>query len=234
MNQNKNILAMKDVTKRFGDLTAVNSVSLEVGKGEIKGLIGPNGAGKTTLFNLINGVHEPDSGRIIFKGRNIKGMKPFEIARLGIGRSFQLIRAFEHLTVWEDLITFSRVKEPESRASELLSLCELDHLSGEYCSDLSYGQQKLLSICRSVMLDADLLLLDEPVAGVNPTMENKIVELIKNINSEGKSFIMIEHEFEKMEICDKIIALLSGEKLREADYEEIRSDEEIINRYFGG
>jgi len=228
------LLDIKRVNKRFDSLLALSDCSFNVEQGEIIGLIGPNGAGKTTLFNLVTGFLPLDSGQILFKGENVAGMKPYAIARKGIVRTFQITRIFAKLTLLENLILPSNVSNTEERASELLDLAELKDLKDEYASDLSYGQQKLLSLMQALMSDPALILLDEPAAGINPTMRNKIINLIHSLNDMGKSFIIIEHDMDViMKHCDRIIVLSFGEKIAEGTSDEIGNDEQVLKAYFG-
>ena len=228
------ILQLQDVTKSFGNLTAVNDCSFEVERNLIVGLIGPNGAGKTTLFNLIAGSHTADEGEIIFKDQAITNLRPYQIAEKGIGKTFQITRVFSKMTLMENLIVAARVRNRDDRALELLELTGLIDLKGDYASDLSYGQQKLLALIRVLMFDPDLILLDEPAAGINPTMQNKIMDLIHKLKDEGMTFLIIEHDMEViMEHSDKIVVLNFGEKIAEGTAEEIKGNDEVLKAYFG-
>jgi ABC-type branched-subunit amino acid transport system ATPase component len=228
------ILKLQDVTKSFGNLTAVNHCSFEVEKDRIIGLIGPNGAGKTTLFNLITGSYTTDEGKILFKDQPITNLKPYQIAEKGIGKTFQITRVFSKMTLMENLIVAARVRNRDERALELLELAGLIDLKGDYASDLSYGQQKLLALIRVLMFDPDLILLDEPAAGINPTMQNKIMDLIHKLKDESKTFLIIEHDMEViMEHSDKIVVLNFGEKIAEGTAEEIKGNEDVLKAYFG-
>ena len=186
------ILQLQEVTKSFGNLTAVNHCSFGVERNWIIGLIGPNGAGKTTLFNLITGSYTADAGDILFKDQPITSLKPYQIAEKGIGKTFQITRVFSKMTLMENLIVAARVRNKDERALELLELAGLIDLKGDYASDLSYGQQKLLALIRVLMFDPDLILLDEPAAGINPTMQNKIMDRIHKLKDDGKTFLIIE------------------------------------------
>lgn len=228
------ILDVRNVKKSFHRLQALSACSFSVERGKIIGLIGPNGAGKTTLFNLMTGFLAPDSGRILFNGEDITGLKPYLIARKGIGRTSQITRIFPKMTLSENLILPARMANAKERAFQLLELAGLMDLRDEYGSDLSFGQQKLLSLMQILMLDPSLVLLDEPAAGINPTMQNKIVSLIHRLNDLGKTFIIIEHDMEViMNHCHKIIVLCFGEKIAEGTSEEIRRNEQVLKAYFG-
>ncbi len=226
------ILELLEVSKRFGGLQAVNRCSFAVEERTITGLIGPNGAGKTTLFNLISGVLRPDRGRILFQGEEIQGLKPHQIARRGLGRTFQLSRIFPKLTLWENLMV---VTEDAPRARALLELAGLWPLRDHYAYELSFGQQKLLDLVRVMMLEPRLVLLDEPAAGINPTMRNRILEVIHLLNAQGTTFLIIEHDMDViMEHCHWVIALNFGEVIAQGPPEAVRTDEEVLRAYFGG
>jgi len=228
------ILQLQDVTKCFGSLVAVNKCSFALEKNRITGLIGPNGAGKTTLFNVITGFFTTDEGQIIFKGHQINNLRPYRIAERGIGRTFQITRVFPKMTLMENLIVAARVEKRDERALELLEVAGLIDLRGEYASDLSYGQQKLLALIRVLMFDPDLILLDEPAAGINPTMQNKIMELIHKLKEGGKTFLIIEHDMKViMGHSDKIVVFNFGEKIAEGTGEEIKNNDEVLKAYFG-
>lgn len=231
------LLEVQNVTKRFGSLAAINDLSLGVEKGKITGLIGPNGAGKTTLFNVITGSLKPDQGKIIFKGRDITAKKPYQIARLGIGRTYQLIRIFAQMTVVENLLTAGNVKgrDIEKQALEWLEWFGLIPLKNSYASELSVGQQKILSVLRILMFDADLMLLDELAAGVNQVEQEKILEFIHELRvQKGKTFLIIEHDMDLvMGHCERIICMNFGEKIAEGTSQEIQNNERVIEAYFG-
>jgi len=229
------ILQLKNVTKSFGRLRAVSNCSFDLKRDRIVGLIGPNGAGKSTLFNLITGNIRPDRGRIIFRGHDITRLRPYKIARLGIGRAFQITRIFSRMTLMENLMVTARVRNKNERALNLLELAGLIDLREEYAGDLSFGQQKLLELTRVLMFDADLILLDEPAAGINPTMQNKILAIIHKLRDEGKTFLIIEHDMEViMEHSDSILVLNFGEKIAEGTGAEIKKNEKVLDAYFGG
>lgn len=229
------IFEVRNITKRFGSLQAISKCSFEVEERKIVGLIGPNGAGKTTLFNIITGYLSLDSGQVLLKGEDITGLKPYMIARKGIGRTHQITRVFPKMTLLENLILPAQKSDAKERALELLKLTELVDLREEYASDLSYGQQKLLSLMQVLMLDPFLILLDEPAAGINPVMQNKILALIHSLNDDmGKTFIIIEHDIDViMGHCDKVLVLCFGEKIAEGTPDEIKCNEKVLCAYFG-
>ena len=230
------LLRIDEVVKKFGEVAALDHCSFTIEAGTITGLIGPNGAGKTTLFNLITGVIQPDDGHIYLKGEEITGKKPYEIARRGVGRTYQIIRIFPKMTLLENLIVVGKGTERTTaeRALELLRLVKLDEKREDYASDLSFGQQKLLSLAQVLMLDPRLILLDEPAAGINPTLQNELMGLIHRLNEEGKTFIIVEHDMNViMNHCQNAIALNYGQKIAEGSCSLIQKDERLLEHYFG-
>ncbi len=230
------LLRVEDVVKKFGEVVALDHCSFVIEPGSITGLIGPNGAGKTTLFNLITGVLQADSGRIYLKGEEITGKKPYEIARRGVGRTYQIIRIFPKMTLLENLIVVGKEKERKvlEKAMDLLHLVKLADKKDDYASDLSFGQQKLLSLAQVLMLDAELILLDEPAAGINPTLQNELMALIHQLNEGGKTFIIVEHDMNViMNHCQNAIALNYGQKIAEGSCSVIQKDERLLEHYFG-
>lgn len=228
------ILEVHGVEKNFGGLQALAECSFSVADGEIVGLIGPNGSGKTTVFNIVVGYLPLDAGRIVFRGEDVTGLRPYQVARKGIGRTFQVTRIFPNMTLMENLLLPARGGTTGERANELLELVDLAELRDEYANDLSFGQQRLLSIIQVLMLDPGLILLDEPAAGVNPAMQKKLLELIHRLNGEGKTFLIIEHNMDVvMNHCQRIVVLSTGRKIAEGPPEEIRRNEAVLTAYFG-
>ena len=230
------ILEVRGVSKRFGGVTAVQNCSLAVEPGKIVALVGPNGSGKTTLFNLITGVERLDEGEIYFKGDRINHLPPHKIARRGIGRTFQLIRVFPELTALENLLVVARQDwEPAyRRALELLTFVKLDQLRGEFAGNLSYGQQRLLEFARVLMIDPDLVLLDEPAAGINRSLLNDLLNAIRDLRAGGKTVLIVEHDMKVvMDLSEKIFVLDHGEKLTEGTPETVLKDERVLEAYFG-
>ena len=234
MTADRPILEIQDVRKSFGGVHALAGCGFSVGEGEIVGLIGPNGSGKTTLFNTIVGYLPLDGGRILYRGENVTGLPPYQIARKGIGRTFQVTRIFPKMTLMENVTLPTRNAAAGDRAHELLELVGLADLRDEYASDLSFGQQRLLSIIQVLMLDPGLILLDEPAAGVSPVMQKKLLELIHYLNEEGRTFLIIEHNMDVvMNNCERVVVLSMGEKIAEGSPEEVRRDEAVLTAYFG-
>jgi branched-chain amino acid transport system ATP-binding protein len=231
------VLEVRSVTKNFGQLAAVNKLSFNIEERKITGLIGPNGAGKTTLFNIITGVHKADEGKIFFRGRDITNLKSYQVARMGVGRTWQLIRIFSKMTVFENLLIASKLAggKEDKKALELLGLFGLLREKDNYAGELSIGQQKILSIARILMFDADLMLLDELAAGVNPDEQAIMMRHIHELCEErGKTFLIIEHDMDLvMGHCDKVICMNFGEKITEGSPGEVRANQNVIEAYFG-
>jgi ABC-type branched-subunit amino acid transport system ATPase component len=230
------ILEIREVTKRFGGVIAVDRCSLELAPGKIYGLIGPNGSGKTTLFNCITSLEPHDGGEIRYKGACIDGLKAHQVARRGIGRTFQIIRVFPEMTALENLLVATRqpLDVARRRALEMLQLVTLERLENEYAGNLSYGQQKLLEFARVLITDPELILLDEPAAGVNRTLLNDLLEAIRNLRAQGKTIFIVEHDMKViMDLSEKIFVLDHGEKIAEGPPLAIQHNEQVMEAYFG-
>ncbi len=250
------VLEVEGLKKSFGGLVATDDVSLEVERGSITGIIGPNGAGKSTLFNLISGFYEPDEGRVAVNGTDVTGRQPNRVVGEGLLRTFQTPRRLESMTVREAMLTGAQSQLGESiprllvsgsgvteqerenleRANELLEFFEIDHLATEPTTSLSGGQMKLLALARALMAEPDVLLLDEPVAGINPTLVNEIASFIEELNREhGYTFFIIEHDIDfLMNLAEDVIVLNRGRVLLEGDPRTVQSDERVIEAYLGG
>ena len=250
------MLKVKNVYKSFGGIVALDGVSLNVEPNTITGLIGPNGSGKSTLFNLISRFYNKDRGEIYFKGKKIEGIEPYKVAMLGIGRTFQISEVPEKMTVLENLLLapknqlgegiFSvflhhlKIKKENEKllknAYDILEVIQLYNLRNEYAGNLSGGQKKLLSLGRILMSDPALLLLDEPTAGVNPTLVKDLMVAIKNLRDEkGVTILLVEHNMKVIsEICDRVIVLDFGKKIAEGTPEEIQRNEEVLEAYLSG
>ncbi|HXD98210.1 MAG TPA: ABC transporter ATP-binding protein [Candidatus Acidoferrum sp.] len=230
------VLVVDGVRKSFGGVTAVSGVSFTLEAGRIYGLIGPNGSGKTTLFNCITGLERRDAGRVVFKGERIDRLKPHQVAKRGIGRTFQVIRVFPELTALENLLVVTRGAraEAERRGRELLEFVKLERLADEYAGNLSYGQQKLVEFVRVLMADPSLILLDEPAAGVNRTLLNELLAAVARLRDEGRTILLVEHDMKVvMGLCETVFVLDHGEKIAEGPPGVIQADERVIEAYFG-
>lgn len=230
------ILTTDGLTKRFGALTANDRISLSVERGEIRGIIGPNGSGKTTFFNCVTGFLDPEEGNVEFDGTDVTGWDPHRIARRGMVRTFQIVSPFKNMTVRQNLLA-GRVPDrvdKQSQADEVLEFLEIDHIAGNDAGGISGGQQKLLELGRVLMLDPDCILLDEPTAGVNPALEKRVLEHIQQLNDEGMTFVIVEHDMSVMrEIADSVSVFDRGEYIAEGPFDEIQRDERVREAYLG-
>jgi branched-chain amino acid transport system ATP-binding protein len=238
------LLETQDLVMRFGGLIATNRVSLAVESGEIRGLIGPNGAGKTTLANLITGIYPPTSGEIRLSGRSILGLRPHEVARQGLLRTFQVCRIFGNLTVRENLLlpylTRARpsggLSEGRKRAQEYLALTTLEKLADQPAKRLSGGQRALLQVaCGFMVPELACYVLDEPFAGINPVIKDTIIELIRHANAtRGVTFVIVSHEMAVMRrLCRKVTVMIDGRVVTEGTLDEVAAKPEVIAAYLG-
>ncbi|HWQ20999.1 MAG TPA: ABC transporter ATP-binding protein [Methanotrichaceae archaeon] len=248
------ILSVQKVSKRFGGLMAVDGCDLSVIEGSIVGLIGPNGAGKSTLFEMVSGFLSPSSGRILFQGREITGLPAHEIARAGIIRTFQIPKALNRMTVldnlmlspqnqsgetiWNAAFRLYRVRSEEKKirekAAQILDFFSLQRMRDEYAGSLSGGQKKLLEMARSLMADPKLLLLDEPFAGVNPSLSLTLIKRIKELRDGGLTIMIIEHGIPYVvELSDEIYVLNKGSVMAHGSPEQVISDKKVLDAYLG-
>jgi ABC-type branched-subunit amino acid transport system ATPase component len=248
------ILETKDLSRNFGGLRAVSGLSIAVDHGKITALIGPNGAGKTTIFNLLTGFLPPSEGYILLHDTRIDGLPPNEIARRGIARTFQIVRVFGGLSVLDNVVLGCRSphgeslfgaltrsqammkerQQNEARASELLRLVGLDQHKSRMAQDLGYGEQKLVEIARALATDADLLLLDEPMAGLSHDMVRKMIAVMRDLQSMGKTILFVEHNMHVvMDISDHIVVLNYGQEIARGGPAEIRRNKQVIEAYLG-
>jgi len=249
------VLTLECVSQEFGGLRALDSINLSIEEKEIFGIIGPNGAGKTTLFNIITGIYVPTEGDLIFRGQRLNNLPAYEIARLGIARTFQNIRLFNKLSVLDNVrvgshgitrsgfiagmfgLPSSRREERQilENAQQLLELVDLSEKRFEYADNLAYGEQRRLEIARALALNPTLLLLDEPAAGMNSTEKEDLMGLIRKIRDQRQlSIILVEHDMNVvMNICERIAVLDYGRKIAQGNPEEIKNDDAVIQSYLG-
>lgn len=240
------LLEAHAVSKAFGGIQALNTCDISVEQGSITGLIGPNGSGKTTLFNVITGYEQADSGQVLFNGSDISRYKPDKIFGLGIGRTFQLTRIFSRLTVTENMHVAIRRKGLSSlfggwsasgeheRVLRLLDFVGLTHLKDKPGGSLSYGQRKLLELAFILVAEPRVVLLDEPAGGINPTLIGQLGERIRQLNKQGVTFLIVEHNMEfVMGLCDKVMVMHRGSKLAEGTPAQVRANPAVLEAYLG-
>ena len=233
------LLEVRDLTMKFGSLLANSDVSFDVEKGTIVGLIGPNGAGKTTLFNCVAGLYKPASGKVTFDGLDVTGYPSWKMARLGLARTFQVVRPLKEMTVYENILVgaymrYSDTAKANEVAEHCVDLCFLGDLRNKLAGGLTIGNKKRLEVARSLATGPKLLLLDESVAGLTSTVVKEMVEVIVRLREEGVTILMVEHIMEAiMPIADKIVVLASGKKIAEDSPQAVINDPTVITAYFG-
>jgi len=250
------IFEAEGVTKRFGGVNAVNGATMSIREGSITALIGPNGAGKTTFFNVITGFYKPDRGRTVYQGDQITALPPYRIARKGMVRTFQITKALEGMPVIDNMMLAAhdqpgealrnvifrpgawrrREREVRKQADDLLEIFNLTKLADDYAGTLSGGQRKLLELARALMTRPRFLLLDEPMAGINPTLGRQLLDHMQSLRREvGVTFLFIEHDMEVvMNHSDRVIVMAEGRVIAEGEPHEVRSDQKVIDAYLGG
>ena len=247
-------LEVTNLKKSFGGLKAVDVQSLNLNKNELTSIIGPNGAGKTTFFDLISGFQDSDEGKVYLNKKNITKSQPYSIARLGMIRTFQLTKVFDRMTVLENMMfsastvnndSFIRSlirlpsqktieKNIKEKSFEIMKDLNIDHMANSYARELSGGQKKLLELGRSIVNDPDILLLDEPLAGVNPKLAEEILQIILNLSEKGISILMVEHNIEAvMKISQRVVVFAEGMVIADDKPENVRTDEKVIEAYLG-
>ena len=248
------IISVKNLQKSFGGLKAVDVNELTFMEGQLTSIIGPNGAGKTTFFDLISGFQNADSGEVFLNEKNISSSQPYKIARMGMVRTFQLTKVFDRMTVMDNLlfsgsdinndsflnsiIKLNSQKLYENnlkeKAKEIMKDLNIDHMANSYARELSGGQKKLLELARAIINDPEILLLDEPLAGVNPKLAEDILSLIKRLSDNGITIIMVEHNIEAvMKISERIVVLAEGSLIADGNPNQIRNDKNVIEAYLG-
>lgn len=249
-----NLISVNNLKKSFGGLKAVDVQDLSFKEGELTSIIGPNGAGKTTFFDLISGFQDADSGSIFLKDKDISNAQPYKIARMGMVRTFQLTKVFDRMTVMENLLfSGSNIKNDSflrsfiklnsqklyesnlrEKANEIMNDLNIGHMANSYARELSGGQKKLLELARSIINEPEILLLDEPLAGVNPKLAEDILSLITKLSDSGITIIMVEHNIEAvMKISERIVVLAEGSLIADGIPNEIRTDNNVIEAYLG-
>jgi ABC-type branched-subunit amino acid transport system ATPase component len=234
------IVSAAGVTKRFGGITAVDGVEFSVRRGELVGLIGPNGSGKTTLVNLLTGHLVPEAGEIVLRERRVTGLPPYAFAALGVGRTFQLTQLFRRMTVLENMLVPGLTRPRSTRAEAVecarahLGFLGLGHLETLPAKHLSGGQQKLLELGRTLMLEPSILFLDEPFAGVHPYLREEIIDRIRKLHAAGRTFVIVDHDMEAIQkVAGRLVVMALGRKIADGPPAAVREDRAVLEAYAG-
>jgi branched-chain amino acid transport system ATP-binding protein len=233
------LLEVTGITKRFGGLCAVNDLNLSLDKGQILGLIGPNGAGKTTAFNMISGFYKPDEGDITFEGKNITGLRPDQICKLGLTRTFQVVKPFPQLSVRDNVMVgaYNRTNDKKvarQKAEEIIEFLGMQEMEGMTASSLSVAYRKRLEVAKALATDPKIILLDEAMAGLRPIETDHMIDLVRQVSNQGIALLLVEHVMRViMSLAERIVVIHHGEKIAEGKPQEIVHDKEVIDAYLG-
>lgn len=233
------LLEVTGITKRFGGLCAVNQLNLSLDKGQILGLIGPNGAGKTTAFNMISGFYQPDEGEIIFDGKDITGLRPDQVCKLGVTRTFQVVKPFPQLSVLDNVMigAYNRTndrKESKEKAEDIIEFLGMQDLKEMTAGSLSVAHRKRLEVAKALATDPKIILLDEAMAGLRPTETNEMIGLVRQISRQGIALLLVEHVMRViMSLAERIVVIHHGEKIAEGEPQQIVQDKAVIDAYLG-
>jgi branched-chain amino acid transport system ATP-binding protein len=233
------LLEVTGITKRFGGLCAVNQLNLSLDKGQILGLIGPNGAGKTTAFNMISGFYQPDEGEIIFDGKDITGLRPDQVCKLGVTRTFQVVKPFPQLSVLDNVMVgaYNRTndrKESKEKAEDIIEFLGLQDFKEMTAGSLSVAHRKRLEVAKALATDPKIILLDEAMAGLRPTETDEMIGLVRQISGQGIALLLVEHVMRViMSLAERIVVIHHGEKIAEGEPQQIVQDKAVIDAYLG-
>jgi branched-chain amino acid transport system ATP-binding protein len=233
------LLEVSGITKRFGGLVAVNNLDLSLDEGQILGLIGPNGAGKTTAFNMISGFYQPDEGQVKFDGQDITGLRPDQVCKLGVTRTFQVVKPFPQLTVRDNVMVgaYNRTndrKESRKKAEYIIEFLGMKEMQEMAAGSLSVAYRKRLEVAKALATDPKIILLDEAMAGLRPTETDEMIELVREISRQGIALLLVEHVMRViMSLADRIVVIHHGEKIAEGEPQQIVQDKSVIDAYLG-
>ncbi len=233
------LLEAKNITKRFGGLVAVSNLSLTVDKGEILGMIGPNGAGKTTAFNMISGYYKPNEGEVFFNGENITGLRPDQVCKKGLTRTFQVVKPFPHLSVLDNVMVGAYIhtndsNEARQKSKEILEFLGMGRMTEMLAGGLPIAMRKRLEIAKALATEPKMLLLDEAMAGLRPKETDEVIELVRRVSQQGVALLLVEHVMKViMSLADRIVVIHHGEKIAEGEPEVVVRDKAVIDAYLG-